>query len=221
MVQKRTGTSESQSAAKRRGRPRAFEPDVALGKAMDAFRDGGFAATSLDDLSEAMGINRPSLYGTFGDKRDLFLKAYERYRHEMAATFADVFDPGLTLRETLEKIYSLAIDVYLAGESGPRGCFTVMTATSEAMADPEIRTYVQKALSSTPRALAKRFQVAQDAGELSATADVQVLAQIASSTIEAIAIRSRARLPRSELETIAKGTVDLICGPAAQHNRAD
>lgn len=216
MVQKKNGTSEAQSAPKRRGRPRAFEPEVALGKAMDAFRDGGFAATSLDDLSEAMGINRPSLYGTFGDKRDLFLKAYERYRHEMAATFAGAFDPTLTLRETLEKIYATAIDVYLAGENGPRGCFTVMTATSEAMADPEIRTYVQKALGSTQRALAKRFQVAQEAGELPSSADVQVLAQIGASSVEAIAIRSRARVARVELEAIAKGTVDLICGPASR-----
>lgn len=221
MVQKKKVESKAQSAPKRRGRPRAFEPDVALGKAMDTFRDGGFAATSLDDLSEAMGINRPSLYGTFGDKRDLFLKAYERYRHEMATTFAGVFDPALTLRETLEKMYALAIDVYLAGENGPRGCFTVMTATSEAMADPEIRIYVQKALGNTQRALAKRFQVAKEAGELPATADVQVLAQIAASTIEAIAIRARARLSRNELAVIAKGTVELICGPAAQHNRAD
>jgi AcrR family transcriptional regulator len=216
MVQKKEDSPEAPSAPKRRGRPRAFEPEVALGKAMDAFRDGGFAATSLDDLSEAMGINRPSLYGTFGDKRDLFLKAYERYRHEMAATFAGAFDPGLTLRETLEKIYATAIDVYLAGENGPRGCFTVMTATSEAMADPEIRSYVQKALGSTQRTLAKRFQVAQEAGELSSTANLQVLAQIAASTVEAIAIRSRARVARVELEAIAKGTVDLICGSASQ-----
>lgn len=214
MVQKKEEASETPGTPKRRGRPRAFEPDVALGKAMDVFRDGGFAATSLDDLSEAMGINRPSLYGTFGDKRDLFLKAYDRYRQEMATTFAGAFDPGLTLRETLEKIYSTALDVYLAGENGPRGCFTVMTAASEAMADPEIRAYVQKALGSTQRALAKRFQVAQEAGELSATVDVQVLAQIAASTVEAIAIRSRARVPRVELEAIAKGTVDLICGSA-------
>jgi AcrR family transcriptional regulator len=215
MVQKKDEATQTQRAPKRRGRPRAFEPDVALGKAMDAFRDGGFAATSLDDLSEAMGINRPSLYGTFGDKRDLFLKAYERYRHEMATAFAGAFDPALTLRETMEKIYATAIDVYLAGENGPRGCFTVMTATSEAMADPEIRAYVQKALGSTQRTLAKRFQVAQEAGELASTANIQVLAQIAASTVEAIAIRSRARVARAELEAIAKGTVDLICGSAS------
>lgn len=214
MVQKKQNPPKPEAdTPKKRGRPRAFEPDVALGKAMDTFRDGGFAATSLDDLSEAMGINRPSLYGTFGDKRELFLKAYERYRAEMAATFAPAFDPKLTVRQMLEKIYSIALDVYLAGENGPRGCFTVMTATSEAMADPEIRPLVQKALGSTQRTLAKRFQAAVNSGELPPTADVQVLSQIASSTIDALAIRSRARLPRPELEAIARGTVDLICGP--------
>ena len=216
MVQKKKKDAIPPAAApKKRGRPRAFEPDVALGKAMNTFRDGGFAATSLDDLSEAMGINRPSLYGTFGDKRDLFLKAYERYRAEMAATFAPAFDPALTLRQMLEKIYAIALDVYLAGENGPRGCFTVMTATSEAMADPEIRPLVQKALGTTQRTLAKRFQAAVESGELPATANVQVLSQIASSTVEALAIRSRARVPRAELEAIARGTVDLICGPVA------
>lgn len=215
MVQKKKQPAKTPSEApKKRGRPRAFEPDVALAKAMDTFRDGGFAATSLDDLSEAMGINRPSLYGTFGDKRELFLKAYERYRAEMAATFAHAFDPALTLRQMLEKIYATALDVYLAGENGPRGCFTVMTATSEAMADPEIRPLVQKALGSTQRTLAKRFQAAVETGELPPTADVQILSQIAASAVEALAIRSRARLPRAELEAIAKGTVDLICGPS-------
>lgn len=217
MVQKKKKPAATTPAApKKRGRPRAFEPEVALGKAMDTFRDGGFAATSLDDLSEAMGINRPSLYGTFGDKRDLFLKAYERYRAEMAATFAPAFDPSLTLRQMLEKIYGIALDVYLAGENGPRGCFTVMTATSEAMADPEIRPLVQKALGSTQRTLARRFQAAVESGELPPTANAQVLSQIASSTVEALAIRSRARVPRAELEAIARGTVDLICGPAGR-----
>jgi AcrR family transcriptional regulator len=219
MVQKRrkpVGAQENSEGAapKKRGRPRAFEPEVALGKAMDAFRDGGFAATSLDELSAAMGINRPSLYGTFGDKRDLFLKAYEKYRKEMAERFAPAFDPALTLRQMLEKIYAIAIDVYLAGENGPRGCFTVMTATSEAMADPEIRPLVQKALGTTQRALARRFQAAIEGGELQSTANAAILAQVASSTVEALAIRSRARLPRAELEAIARGTVDLICGPA-------
>jgi len=214
MVQKKKKSAPAKATPpKKRGRPRAFELEAVLDKAMNAFRDGGFAATSLDDLSEAMGINRPSLYGTFGDKRDLFIKAYERYRAETSAKFAPAFEPSLTLRQTLEKMYVIALDVYLAGENGPRGCFTVMTATSEAMADPEIRPLVQKALGTTQRTLARRFKTALDAGDLPPTADIQILSQIASSTIDALAIRARARMPRADLETIAKATVDLICGP--------
>src|SRR3954466_14833928 len=64
---------------KRRGRPRAYEPDVALARALDVFWKDGFAATSLDDLSAATGMNRPSLYGAFGDKRELYKKSYESY----------------------------------------------------------------------------------------------------------------------------------------------
>ena len=199
--------------APRRGRPRAFEPDAALAKALATFRDGGFAATSLDDLSAAMGINRPSLYGTFGDKRELFLKAYERYRADMAASFAAVFDPALPLRAMLERLFATALDVYLAGENGPRGCFTVMTATSEAMADPQVRALVQKAIGSTRRTLVKRLEAAVAAGDLPRGADVETLAQVALSTMEALAIRARARLPRAELEAVAKGAVALICGP--------
>ena len=78
----------------------------------------------------------------------------------------------------------------------------------------QVRPYHRKdALGSTQRTLARRFQAAVETGELPPAANVQVLSQIAASTVEALAIRSRARVPRAELEAIAKGTVELICGP--------
>ena len=86
---------------KRRGRPRAYEPDVALGKALDLFRKDGFAATSLDDLSAATGMNRPSLYGAFGDKREMFVKSYRRYRDDARAAMADIFRDELPIRQRL------------------------------------------------------------------------------------------------------------------------
>ncbi|HEX7789480.1 MAG TPA: TetR/AcrR family transcriptional regulator [Afipia sp.] len=213
MVQKKRKTSPATTSepAKRRGRPRAFEPDEALSKAVDVFRDGGFAATSLDDLSDAMGINRPSLYGTFGDKRELYLKAYERYRRELNGKFAPVFAPDLTLRAMLKKLYSTALDIYLSGENGPRGCLTMMTASSEAMADPEIRAVVQNTLKSTELTLTKRFEVALATGELSAGGNPAVVAQLVAATINSLAIRARAGLPRSELEVLSNATIDLVC----------
>ena len=206
--------SETAAAPKRRGRPRAYEPDVALGKALDLFRKEGLAATSLDDLSAATGMNRPSLYGAFGDKRELFIKSYERYRADARAAMQDVFKGELPIRQRLARIYAVALDIYLAGEGGPRGCFTVMTAGSEAMADPDIRAMVLEGLSELDGAFASCFRIAKEKGELAASADPAVLAQLASATIHTIAIRARARVPRRNLEAIVTNAIDLMCGPA-------
>src|SRR5438034_9694640 len=122
---------------KRRGRPRAYQPEVPLGKALDLFRKAGFAATSLDDLSAATGMNRPSLYGAFGDKRELYIKAYQRYRADAAAAMIDIFKHPQPIRERLQRIYAVALDIYLSGDAGPHGCFPLMTAASEAVSDPD------------------------------------------------------------------------------------
>src|SRR6188472_2366164 len=106
-------------APKRRGRPRAYEPEVALGKVLDLFRKDGFAATSLDDLSAATGMNRPSLYGAFGDKRELYIKSYQRYREDARAAMVEIFRQEMPLRERLERIYASALTLYLSGETGP------------------------------------------------------------------------------------------------------
>ena len=201
-------------APKRRGRPRAYEPDVALGKALDLFRKDGFAATSLDDLSAATGMNRPSLYGAFGDKRELFIKSYRRYRDDARAAMADIFREELPIRQRLGRIYAVALDIYLSGEAGPRGCFTLMTAASEAVADPDIRAMVQEGLTGMDKAFAACFRRAKEKGELSDNADPVVLAQIASATIHTIAVRARARTPRAELEAIVNGAIDVMVGSA-------
>jgi TetR/AcrR family transcriptional regulator, copper-responsive repressor len=198
-------------APKRRGRPRAYQPEIALGKALDLFRRDGFAATSLDDLSAATGMNRPSLYGAFGDKRELFIKSYQRYREDARDAMADIFRDELPIRQRLERIYAVALDIYLSGES-PRGCFTVMTAASEAVSDPDIRAMVLEGFVELDKAFAACFRLAREKGELPETADPIVLAQLASATIHTIAIRARARVPRGELEAIVKGAIDVMVG---------
>jgi AcrR family transcriptional regulator len=201
-------------ALKRRGRPRAYQPEIALGKALDLFRKDGFAATSLDDLSAATGMNRPSLYGAFGDKRELYIKSYARYRADARAAMLDIFRDQMPIRKRLARIYAVALDIYLSGESGPRGCFTVMTAASEAVADPEIRAMVLEGFSELDKAFAVCFRLAKEKGELPESADPAVLAQLASATIHTIAIRARARVPRKELEAIVQGAIDVMCGAA-------
>jgi len=202
----------SAAEPKRRGRPRAYEPDVALGRALDLFRKGGFAATSLDDLSAATGMNRPSLYGAFGDKRELYIKSYQRYRDNARAALADIFRAQLPLRKRLERIYQVALDIYVTGEEGPKGCFTVLTAASDAVNDPVIRAMVVDALTELDKAFASCFRIGKQRGELPEDADPLVLAQIASATLHTVAIRARAHVPRKELEAIVKGAIGVMTG---------
>ena len=212
MVQKRTkaATAAEASVPKRRGRPRAYEPEVALAKALDLFRKDGFAATSLDDLSAATGMNRPSLYGAFGDKRELYIKSYQRYRADARAAMQDIFKTELPIKKRLARIFAVALDIYLSGGEGPRGCFTVMTAASEAVTDPQIRAMVLEGFTELDKAFGACFRIAKEKGELPASADPHVLAHLASATIHTIAIRARAQVPRKELEAIVKGAIDVV-----------
>jgi AcrR family transcriptional regulator len=206
----KVGPATAVPAPKRRGRPREYEPEVALARALDVFWKDGFAATSLDDLSAATGMNRPSLYGAFGDKREIYIKTYQSYRDRARLRMGEVFSADLPLRSLLERVYAIALDMYLSGEDGPRGCFTVMTATSEAVFDPDIRKLVLSGLTEMDRFFARLFKAAQARGELAQTADPDALAQLASATIHTIAIRARAQVPRKELEAIVKGAIEVM-----------
>ena len=210
MVQKAVGADAVQ---RRRGRPRGFKPETALTQAMDVFWKDGFAATSLDDVSAATGLNRPSLYGAFGDKRALYLQAYSQYRKHVNEAFAPLFAAREPLREKLRRILLTALDLYLSGEEGPRGCFTVLTAASDAIADPEIHGLVTEAIDAADRAFGRLFADARAAGELPPNADARRLARLASATIHTLSIRARTRIPRADLLPIVDDAVATICGP--------
>ncbi len=127
------------SGMRRRGRPRAYDPGVALERATDAFWDAGFCGTSLDDLSSRTGMNRPSLYAAFGDKQALYLKTLDGYCASRRALIAAALGSGRPLRDTLRAIYQRMLDLFLEGDRGARGCYIVGTAATEAVANPEVR----------------------------------------------------------------------------------
>jgi AcrR family transcriptional regulator len=179
---------------------------------MDVFWKDGFAATSLDDVSAATGLNRPSLYGAFGDKRALYLLAYRQYRKRMDEAFQPLFAAREPLRVKLRRILTTALDLYLSGTDGPRGCFTVLSAASDAIADPDLHSLVTEAIDNTDRAFGRMFADARAAGELPKSVDPRRLARMASATIHTLSIRARARIPRAEILPIVDDAVTTICG---------
>ena len=100
-----------QKESARRGRPRSYDPDIALANAMAVFWHAGYSGTSLDDITAGTGMNRPSLYGAFGDKRALYLHPLERYRALGRAAFAAALSPDRPLREALRQVYDTALTV--------------------------------------------------------------------------------------------------------------
>jgi AcrR family transcriptional regulator len=201
-----------QKEPKPRGRPRAYDPEVALARATERFWDSGYAATSLDELSAATGMNRPSLYGAFGDKRELYLKALARYWELSRVAVEEALAYDRPLREALQRFYGKAMSSYLSGKGGARGCFAIATATTEAVRDPQIRAALAQGFREIDTALEARMLFAQHQGELSRTADPFAFAMLASATLHTLALRARAGAERDALQAIVAATLDVICG---------
>jgi AcrR family transcriptional regulator len=198
---------------RRRGRPRAYDPQAALQRATDRFWRSGYSSTSLDDVSAATGMNRPSLYAAFGDKHTLYLTALERYwQLNLDATREALADGEQTLGEALMRAYDGQLSIYFSGDGPARGCFAIGTATTEAVEDPEIRSALAEGLRTLDADFEARLRMARERGELKSDADPSALAVLASATLHTIAIRARAGVPRAELREIARKAVNVICG---------
>ncbi|MGE5452713.1 MAG: TetR/AcrR family transcriptional regulator [Acidobacteriota bacterium] len=192
MVQKK----ESGDTARPRGRPRAYEPAVALQRAMQAFWLKGYAGTSVDDLCEATGLNKPSLYAGLGDKHSLYLRALDAYLAQVGAGLTSALaDPGLSLSESLDRVILQAVDLY----EGGRGCFVVSTTPTVAWDDVAVRDRVARALTAQDAALAARFSQARQASQWQGQADPWVLGGLVSALLHSLSLRARAGSSRQEL----------------------
>jgi AcrR family transcriptional regulator len=200
---------------RRRGRPRGYDPAKALDLARDAFWQTGYAATSLDDLAAATGLNRPSLYGAFGDKQALYLAALEKSRAELGASLAAALAPDEPLRQALERVYSLTAGIYVRGEQAQRGCFLIGTAVTEAVSDLEIRRVLRLALDEIDTLFEARLRRAQAAGDLAADANVAGLAKLATATMNGMAVRARAGGDLAVLTVFGDALIEAICGRPA------
>lgn len=194
-----------------RGRPRAYDPDTALQRARDAFWKTGYAGTSLDEISAATGMNRPSLRAAFGDKHALYLRTLNAYWDFKTIAMREALN-GQPLGEGLMRVYEMSLDTYFSGVGGARGCFVVGTAITEAAEDPEIRRIVTAGFKMLDDSFEALLRSARARGELGEGADLGALALLASATMHSMAVRARAGAPRDELWAFACKAVGVICG---------
>lgn len=179
---------------------------------MGRFWDAGYAATSLDHLSTATGMNRPSLYGAFGDKKALYLKTLEAYRAFGREAMAAQLAGEDSLAAALERVYAKAIDIYLSGPLGARGCYLLGTAATESVLDADIRAAFAAGLHELDQLITDRIKRAQKRGEIDKKLEAGVLAKLAIGLLNTLSLRARAGESRAALEAVAKASIRLICG---------
>jgi TetR/AcrR family transcriptional regulator, copper-responsive repressor len=201
-----------QKSSSRRGRPRAYDPETALSEARRVFWDAGYAATSMDDLTAGTGMNKPSLYGAFGDKRAIYQRTLEDYQAFSRAALADALPSDQPLRVALRRLYETALSLYRSGPNGPRGCYLIGTALTESVRDPAARAALAETLLEIDAALEARIRHATDHGELPASAKPGDLAKVGSAILHSLAVRARAGHPEADLRALIEAGVDAICG---------
>jgi AcrR family transcriptional regulator len=164
-------------------------------------------------------MNRPSLYGAFGDKHALYTTALERYIAEGRSQMEAALDDKLPLRDALMRVYDEALAMYFPNKSAARGCFLIGTAVTESMTDADVRERLGRGLREFDRLFERRLRVAQAQGELAASADPAALASIASAILHSLAMRSRAGDSRAVLRALAESGAALICGTSVAREK--
>ncbi|PKR88700.1 TetR family transcriptional regulator [Pleomorphomonas diazotrophica] len=193
-----------------RGRPREYDPEAALTAALGEFRRRGYTATSLDHLSDATKMARPSLYAAFGNKFEIYRRAVTRYSEQTAERRRHALFEEPSLQKGLEDYFAAIIDAYFSGDGEPLGCPVLSVISGEAAADPVIGAELAAAIGRSDSLLQRRMTIAAEAGEIAADADVRGLAAMLAALQHSLALRARAGTPRPELIAIARAHVALV-----------
>ena len=199
---------KASNPARHVGRPRSFDADQALDRALQVFRQKGYEAASLTDLTRAMGIERPSLYAAFGDKEALFGKALDRYLNGPAAYTQEALKEA-TARAVIERLLRGAADLNTASRN-PGGCLMVQGALACGEAADSIRKELMASRAAGEAALRRRLQRAKSEGDLPATVNPADLARYVATVIYGMAVQAAGGASRGELQHVVEMTLRTL-----------
>lgn len=192
-----------------RGRPKKYNEDEALNSAMLLFWQKGLAATSLDDLSTAMNMNRPSIYNAFGNKDAIYRKSLARFRAQLELALQGTLDGSKGINAELEAFFYTAISVYCSNDPS-LGCLVVCTAPSEAISHPDVGSDLQDLTAMLDKALESRLISAKENDEVPKDLDTEFTAKLLQATLQTLALRARAGATATSLRKLAKYSVATL-----------
>ncbi|WP_216839216.1 TetR/AcrR family transcriptional regulator [Caulobacter sp. S45] len=190
-----------------RGRPREFCVDAALSAALGVFWSKGYEGASLTDLTEAMGVTRPSLYAAFGNKEALFRKALDLYEREKLA-FMSAALQAPTARDVAARMLTSALEMQTS-TSGPRGCLNVISSVACGPEAHSIKAEILSRRASSEAALQERFERAKAEGELRDGVDPASLVRYLITVLQGMAVQASSGVPKADLEQLVKTILQL------------
>lgn len=192
-----------------RGRPRGFDRDEALDRALEIFWAKGYGQTSVEELTSEMGISPPSLYAAFGNKHDLFMRAMDRYAETIGILPGQAFSQAPDLRSAVQALFETTVKCATTAKC-PRGCLLVSVASEMAVRDEEVRNKLAQGYAKRVAAISERVVVEQRAGRLPKHPTAEKLAKMIVSVTHGLVARARMGASRKELMELSDDFLDML-----------
>ncbi|MXS78396.1 TetR/AcrR family transcriptional regulator [Nitrosomonas sp. JL21] len=192
----------SETATTQRGRPRNFNQNDALEKAMRVFWRQGYEGASLGELTEAMGINKSSMYSVFGTKEELFRKAVEKYLADHVSFVPEALNEP-TVQQALRKLFTQSVD-FLTDKQTPLGCFVLQGALNCGQGFESIQQQLIAQRLGYESLLRQRFELAQTQYDLDSRIDAAVMAKYIATVHEGLSIQATSGATKEELMAVVE-----------------
>lgn len=209
MKETKNATQKKSAPKKSVGRPKEFDREQALGKALQVFWEKGYVLTSMSELCKAMRINAPSLYATFGNKKQLFLEALNFYEEKYWTAPCQKFLNEKDVKKAVETFFAAAIEI-LYSQKNPCGCMTVLAAVSIPFDEAEIHARVQELRLQTQEMFLSRFKQAVLRGQLAKETDCEALAVAMNTLLEGVSVQAKSGIPAASIQNIPQIAVRML-----------
>lgn len=190
-------------------RQKAFNQDEALQKAMEVFWARGYEAASIQDLVESMGINRQSLYDTFGDKHALYLQALDRYREVEGRKMFELLEQSSSVKKALRQLFAGVVNRSLC-EKERRGCFMGNAMSELAGRCPQTASKACSNMAAIEEALYRALRRGKKEGEIGCSRDLRAVARFLYSSLQGLQLMAKATGDRKTLEDVVKVTLSVL-----------
>lgn len=191
-------------------RQREFDPQAALKGAMQVFASRGYSKTSIDDVVKATGVSRYGIYGTFGNKRELFEQALEKYTEQMGrAAFLRMLQPDANL-DHIRKTYTDRLDHMFEREDQTTGCLVIYTAMELAPGDKDIELVLNGLLMRMSHVYSMGLQHALDKGEIKEELDLEKAGQFLTGAFFGMSVMSRCGFTRESMQDFIDSTIAAV-----------